>query len=456
MEIIYILFGLAIGIVIVSIMMRGKAKSASEIAGKLAEKEVECNHQREVVAELNAINKSTERDLSEKIAAIERLAAEERRLTIENSTLKANNSALIEKLTTQKDEVVEMQRTAHLQFEKIAAQILDEKSAKFTQTNQANIETLLKPLGQSIEGFRQKVEQTFTEETKQRSSLEAQVKELMEQTGKISAEANNLASALKGQSKTRGTWGEMILESILQQSGLVKDREYFTQSSVKDEETGKTYFPDVLVNLPDNRTVIIDSKVSLTAFDRYNSAETPEQQALQAKEHLKSVYNHIAELASKNYDNIVTSLDFTMMFIPIEPAYILAVQEDSELWAKAYAKRILLISPTNLVACLKLISDLWKRELQSKNAQEIVRRGELMYEKFISFASSVEEVGKHIDRTKTSYDEAVKKLSTGAGNLMTQAQLLKSMGLKSTKSIPEKLAGDTDKIEAIELPEEQL
>lgn len=360
----------------------------------------------------------------------------ERRLIAENSALAANNTALHEKLSTQKEEILQMQQSAHLQFEKIATQILDEKSAKFTQSNRANIEALLSPLGKSIDNFKQKVEQTFTEETKQRSSLEAQVRQLMEQTGKVSAEANNLASALKGDSKIRGNWGEMILESILQQSGLVRDREYTLQQKIRDEETGRIYYPDVLVRLPDERTIIIDSKVSLTAYDKYNAAQTAEQQSLYAREHLRSINGHIADLASKNYDNIVTSLDFTMMFIPIEPAYILALQEDGELWAKAYAKRILLISPTNLIACLKLMSDLWKRELQSKNAQEIVRRGELMYEKFVGFATSLEEVGRNIDRSKTSYENAVGQLTTGRGNLMSQAQTLRSLGLKSTKELP--------------------
>lgn len=367
---------------------------------------------------------------------LESASQAERELIATNSRLETVNATLVEKLASQKSDIAAMQQNAQLQFEKIAAQILDEKSAKFTQTNRANIEALLTPLGKSIDTFKQKVEQTFTEETKQRSSLEAQVKELLEQTGKISAEANNLASALKGQSKTRGNWGEMILESILQQSGLVRDREYTLQEKIVDSESGKTYYPDVMVKLPDNRTIIIDSKVSLSAYDRYHAAQTPEQQSLYAKEHLRSVMNHIGELAAKNYDNLVSSLDFTMMFIPIEPAYILAVQEDSELWAKAYAKRILLISPTNLIACLKLMSDLWKRELQSKNAQEIVRRGELMYEKFVGFATSMEELGRNIDRSKSAYDAAVGQLTSGRGNLVSQAQTLRNLGLKSTKELP--------------------
>jgi DNA recombination protein RmuC len=353
----------------------------------------------------------------------------------ENSTLKANNKALAEKLATQKEEITAIQQTAYLQFEKIAAQILEEKSGKFTEVNKANIEAILKPLGENIDLFKKKVEETYDKESKQRFSLEEKVKELVEQTNKVSSEANNLATALKGQAKKQGNWGEMILESILQQSGLVKNREYFLQQTIKDEE-GKNLRPDVLVKLPDNRIIIIDSKVSLVAYDRFSAAESAEEQALHLNEHLKSVYAHIDELTDKQYDNLEDSLDFTMMFVPIEPAYQQAMQSDPDLWAYAYSRRILLISPTNLIACLKMMADLWKRELQSKNAQEIVKRGELLYEKFVAFVDTLADVGKHIDRTQQSYTTAFNQLTNGNGNLVKQAVKLKNLGLKSSKELP--------------------
>ncbi|MDR2121016.1 MAG: DNA recombination protein RmuC [Tannerella sp.] len=347
----------------------------------------------------------------------------------------AQNNALTEKLALQKGEIEKMQKTAHLEFEKIAGRILEEKSGKFTEVNKTNIEAILKPLGEHIDSFRKKVEETYDKESKQRFSLEEKVKELVEQTNKVSNEANNLAAALKGQAKKQGNWGEMILESILQQSGLVKNREYFLQQNQKDEE-GRNLRPDVLVKLPDNRTVIIDSKVSLTAYDRYSAAETAEEQAVHLEEHVRSIRAHIDELYGKDYDNLPESLDFTMMFIPIEPAYLTAIQHEQSLWADAYKKRILLISPTNLIACLKLMADLWKREMQSRNAQEIVRRGDLLYEKFVSFVSTLEDVGKHIARTQQSYENAVGQLKTGRGNLVGQAVKLKNLGLKSTAEIP--------------------
>lgn len=355
-------------------------------------------------------------------------------LTSENSSLKANNSSLNDKLTTQKDEIIEIQKTSHLQFEKIANQILEEKSGKFTETNKSNIEALLKPLGENIEIFKKKVEDTYDKESKQRFSLEDKVKELIEQTNKVSSEANNLATALKGQAKKQGNWGEIILESILQKSGLEKNREYFIQKNIKDDD-GKNLRPDVLVNLPDNRIIIIDSKVSLVAYDRFSSSDTTEEQTIYLKEHLNSIYGHINDLSGKQYDNLESSLDFTMMFIPIEPAYLIAIQGDQELWSYAYSKRILLISPTNLIACLKLIADLWKREMQSKNAMEIVKRGELLYEKFISFIESIEDIGKNITRTQNSYNAALGQLKTGSGNLVGQAMKLKSLGLKSSKEV---------------------
>lgn len=360
----------------------------------------------------------------------------------DNGFLKAQNQGLNEKLQNHKAEVEELRQVSHLQFEKIANQILEHKSEKFTAANKLNIEALLKPLDENLKTFKKKVEETYDKESQQRFSLEEKVRELILQTDKVSAEANNLASALKGQSKKQGSWGEMILESILQSSGLEKDREYFVQKTIQNDE-GKNLRPDVIVALPDERMVIIDSKVSLTAYDRFSSAATEEQE-IHLAEHLKSIYRHIDELSAKKYDDHASSLDFTMMFIPIEPAYLIAAQSDQELWNYAYARRILLTSPTNLIACLKLISDLWKRELQSKNALEIVKRGERLYEKFISFTESLKEIGKNINRAQLAYDNALIQLKTGKGNLVEQAVKLKKLGLKSDKKITAEIAANDE------------
>ena len=401
MDILSILVGTVVGCIISYIALRSQQREGARLNEKLTQKENE-------------------------IIALNRKIAEET----------ATNKILCEKLETQKNEILEIQKISRLEFEKIANQILEEKSGKFTEINRTNIEAILKPLGENISGFKKKVEETYDKESKQRFSLEEKVKELVEQTNKVSSEANNLANALKGQVKKQGNWGEMILESILQKSGLEKDREYFLQQTIKDEQ-GKNLRPDVLVKLPDNRTIIIDSKVSLIAYDRLAAAETADEQKLHLNDHLKSIYVHIDELGEKQYDNLDSSLDFTMMFVPIEPAYLIAVQNDTDLWAYAYSKRILLISPTNLIACLKLITDLWKRELQSKNALEIVKQGELLYEKFVTFVSTLEDVGKYINKTQESYTTALGQLNTGKGNLVKRALDLKNLGLKSGKRISE-------------------
>jgi DNA recombination protein RmuC len=354
------------------------------------------------------------------------------------SEMKAKNNALNDKLTSQKKEVEELQKMAHLQFEKIANKLFEEKSEKFTTTNKTNIELLLNPLKDDIKKFKEKVETTHTEETKQRTSLEERIKGLIEQTNKVSTEANNLATALKGKAQKRGNWGEMILERILESSGLTKDREYFVQESIKDDE-GKSQRLDVRVNLPDSRIIIIDSKVSLIAYDNYSASDDIEEQKRFLTEHINATKRHIDQLSEKKYDNIDTSLDFTMMFVPIEPAYLLAIQGDIDLWSYAYSRRILLVSPTTLIACLKLFSDLWRREWQNKNAMDIVKKGEALYEKFIGFTRTFEDIGNSIKSSQDKYDKAMGQLKEGKGNLINQAIQLKNLGLKSDKKVSNSL-----------------
>lgn len=344
------------------------------------------------------------------------------------------NKALQEKLESQKQEILEIQKTSHLQFEKLAHQIFEEKSGKFTETNKANIEAILKPLSENIENFKKKVEETYDKESKERFSLGEKVKDLIENTNKVSQEANNLATALKGHTKKQGDWGETILESILEKSGLAKNREYFIQENFKTENDSNVR-PDVIVRLPDARTIVIDSKVSLNAYVRYTEAEIKEQQDLLLQSHIKALYTHVDQLGSKRYDEMSGSLDFTIMFVPIEPAYLLAIQSDPDLWSYAYGKRILLISPTNLIAVLKIIADLWKRDMQNKNALDIANQGARLYDKIVGFVSSLEDIGKHLNRSQDAYHEAIKQLRDGRGNLIRQAEKLKALGIKNSKNI---------------------
>jgi len=340
-----------------------------------------------------------------------------------------------EKLNVQKQEVEDLRKKFTVEFENIANKIFEDKSTKFTQLNHDNLSSLLRPLGENIESFKKKVEETYDKESKQRFSLEEKIKDLVLQTDKVSQEANNLASALKGDSKKQGDWGEVVLENILQASGLRKNYEFFMQENIKDDE-GNNLRPDVLVKLPDERVIIIDSKVSLRSYERFYNADSEEEQKRNLKDHLNAIYAHINMLQSKKYDNLSTALDFVMMFIPIEPAYLLAVQHDPDLWSYAYSKRILLISPTNLIACLKLIEDLWKRDMQTKQVKAIVERGELIYEKLVGFAETLDKLGKQINDVQKTYEQSKSQLSEGRGNLMGQAQKLRSLGLKSSKELP--------------------
>jgi len=348
-----------------------------------------------------------------------------------------------EKLETQKVEIENIRKQFNLEFENIAGKILEDKSEKFSKLNSEKLDLILKPLGENIENFKKKVEETYDKEAKERFSLEKEVKKLVELNLKISDDANRLTSALKGESKTQGDWGEMILENILEKSGLVKDREYFVQEFLKDEsgnilknEHGKKLQPDVVINYPDNRKIIVDSKTSLTAYVEYVNSDDAEITKKAAGSHLVSVKKHIDELSAKHYEDFAPTLDFVMMFVPNEGAYVLALQTDAGLWNYAYDRRIILISPTNMIAALKLVSDLWKREYQSKNAEEIADRGAKLYDKFVDFVKDLSNIGANLDKAQVSYESAFKKLSDGRGNLVGQAEKLKKLGVKPKKNIP--------------------
>lgn len=359
---------------------------------------------------------------------------------------KERNENLKERLDTQKQDLEALGKQFKDQFKVLADDILEEKSRKFTEQNQTGLKNILDPLGKNIEDFRKKVEETYDKESKERFSLNDRIKELMELNNKISEEASNLTNALKSDTKKQGNWGEMILETILENSGLRKNEEYFVQTTLRTEDgqtikddQGHRMQPDVIIKYPDKRNVIIDSKVSLVAYDRYVNAADTVQQANALKEHIQSIRNHVDNLSSKNYQNYTESLDFVMLFIPIEPAYLLAIKEDDTLWNYAYNKRILLISPTNLIAALKLLEDLWKREYQNQNAMDIAERGGKLYDKFVNLIESLQSIGKHIDATNKSYEQAMKQLSTGSGNLIRQVEELNKLGVKAQKQLPNNL-----------------
>jgi len=376
------------------------------------------------ISEKNALILSLNKDLSTKISEY---------------------GSLQMKLEEQKADLEKLQDKFRIEFKNLANEILEEKTQKFTEQNKIKLDEILKPLGEKIRDFEKKVEETYDKESKQRFSLEREIKNLTDLNQQISKEANNLTNALKGQAKTRGNWGEIILESILEKSGLTLDREFFIQQSYTNEH-GKRMQPDVIVAYPGDRHVVIDSKVSLVAYERFASADTKEEQELAARDHLISVKNHIADLSGKNYQDIYTlkSLDFVMLFMPIEPAYMLAMQYDPNLWNWAYDRRILLISPTNLIAALRMIANLWRVEYQNKNAMEIARQSGELYDKFTGFLEDLQEVGTRIDAARKSYDASMNKLSTGKGNLIRRVENIKSLGAKAGKEIPKSLLDKAD------------
>ena len=386
-------------------------------------------------------------------------------LKSENKMLKADNEryqqkeldfvqtkALLEASLSTKEELLSVQRTEistireqfNKDFQLLANRILEEKTSKFTDLNRLNMESILKPLNEKLSEFKVKVEETYDKESKQRFLLEERIKELVSLNQQISEDANNLTKALKGNSKIQGNWGEMILESILEKSGLKKGEEYFTQEILTNSvgerilnDENKALQPDVVVVYPGGRKIVVDSKVSLNGYVKYIESDSDEDRMIAEKEHILSVKKHIDELSAKAYQDYIDSLDFVMMFVPNEPAYILAMQLDSSIWDYAYRKRILLISPTNLIASLKVVADLWKREYQSRNAQEIARRGAIMYDKFVGFVETLQDVGKNMERTQRSYDKALMQLRDGNGNLIRQAEMLKDLGIKSQKDLPD-------------------
>jgi len=355
------------------------------------------------------------------------------------STTEADYRNLQEKLKNQKEELNKLQERFSIEFKNLANEIFEEKSKKFTDQNKVNLSELLNPLKERITEFEKKVETNSKESLEQSTALREQLKGLRELNQQMTKEAENLTKALKGDTKTQGSWGEFILESILEKSGLEKGREYFVQESFTNDE-GRRLQPDVIVSLPDNKNIIIDSKVTLVAYERYINSDDDEK-ATNLKAHLLSVENHIKGLDKKEYQKLygIEGLDFILMFIPVEPAFSMAVQADPELFNKAYERNIVMVSPSTLIATLRTISNIWKNEYQNRNALEIARQGGNLYDKFVGFTEDLIKVGKSLDSTQSVYRDAMKKLYDGQGNLVSRAEKIKKLGAKTGKALDQKL-----------------
>ena len=401
--------------------------------------------------------------LREKLASIE---SERDNLRKENEKLQVDNAetrTALEMERTQSEEKLQLLKNSEQQlsvaFKNIANEIFDDKSKKFNDTSKQSLDSVLGPLQDKIEKFEKKVEETYDRESKQRYSLTQEIKTLQELNARISEDAINLTNALKGDNKAQGNWGEMILESILENSGLVKGREYEVQVNLQADD-GSKYQPDVVVHLPESRDIIIDSKVSLTAWNDYCSADTEEDRAKSLKNHLQSIRNHIKLLSEKQYQNLngLNSLDFVFIFMPMEAAFTTAVQEDSGLFQYAFEKNIIIVVPSLLLAMLRTVQNLWRLSQQNQNAAEIARQAGSLYDKFVRFTDDLETIGKRIDATRDSYDKAWNKLAKGRGNLVTSTEKLQKLGAKTSKKqrqqLLEQAGTDESKLNAPQLQDD--
>ncbi|MEX0942221.1 MAG: DNA recombination protein RmuC [Pseudomonadales bacterium] len=346
-----------------------------------------------------------------------------------------------QKQNKEKLELLEQAKASlNTEFKNLANEIFDAKQRTFREQSQTQLDGLLKPLNERIKDFEKRVEDTYNQESKERFSLIREVKSLQDLNARISKDAVNLTNALKGENKTQGTWGEVILERVLEKSGLTRGREYETQVSMTNDD-GRKSQPDVVVHLPEEKDVIIDSKVSLVAYERYCACDEEAARADALKAHIQSVRQHIKQLSDKDYQKLesVRTLDFVLLFVPVEAAFGIAIQHDSELFSDAFDRNIMVVSPSTLLATLRMIHNIWRFEQQNKNAQEIARRAGALYDKFVNFVGDLEDIGAKLSSVQDAYDKAHNKLASGKGNLVSRAEGMRELGAKSSKSLPRNL-----------------
>jgi len=394
-------------------------------------------------AEERAENLRTELEYLKKELDSERIKLSDALRSLESS--RSYLQAQQEKLEEQKSEIKNNQEKFNKDFELIASRILEEKSNKFVEHNRANLDLIIKPLRENIKTFEEKVDKVYKAESDERNVLKGHINQLIEQSNLMNQETQNLTKALKGDSKKQGNWGELILERVLERSGLVKDQEYRIQASHQSAD-GSRFQPDVVIDLPDDKHLIIDAKVSLTAYERLVNCETEEERIQYTKQHINSIRNHIIELSSKNYSELykINSPDFVMLFIPIESSFSIAVQKDADLFNFAWERHVVIVSPSTLLATLRTIASMWKQERQNRNVMEIARLSGEMYDKFIGFMTDMEGIGKNIKQSQEAYEKAINKLSSGRGNLSTTAEKIKKLGARTGKQLDQKFISDDD------------
>ncbi|MFY7670903.1 DNA recombination protein RmuC [Tenacibaculum sp. MEBiC06402] len=433
-QLLYILLtgflGITLGFLIGYIIQKNKASVLEKDNSSLSERNNILQENKKEAE--NAIN-----ELKEELKFIQ---SEKENLIKTNTEQDVQLKNLNTKLEENKKEIEGLQEKFTKEFENLANKILEEKSNKFTVQNKENIKNILDPLEKKIKDFEEKVDKTHKESIDYHSALRQQILGLKELNAQMSKETLNLTKALKGDSKTQGNWGELVLERVLEKSGLEKDREYFVQQSFTNEE-GKRILPDVVIHLPDNKKMIVDSKVSLTAYEQLVNSEDDNEKERLLKEHTNSLKRHVDQLSEKKYEDIykIESPDFVLLFVPIEPAFAVALNEDNTLYNKAFEKNIVIVTPTTLLATLRTIDTMWNNEKQQRNAIEIARQAGALYDKFEGLLKDLINIGKKIDATKSDYSLAMNKLVEGRGNLITSVEKLKKMGAKAKKALPESI-----------------
>ncbi len=444
MEIVYLISGIIIGGLIIYFYMKSKITSKTgEIRTKLTtlekQKAEEINaldKEKSILAEKYSDSQKTNNKLETELGT-ERSKSEQMGNRIAKAEVEYRN--LQEKLDTQKREMEELQKKFTTEFENIANKILKQNSQEFTSVNEKKIGDILMPLKEKIQNFEKKVEDTYQKGLKDQTDLKAELKKLYEINYKISEEANNLTRALKSDTKKQGNWGELVLSRVLERSGLVEGAEYETQTTTRNNE-GNIIRPDVVIKLPDNKHIIIDSKVSLTAYEAFVNSDDDNSKEKFLKQHITSIKNHVKELSEKSYQNaeMFDTPDFVLMFMPLESAFSTAIQTDNSLFGFAWDKKIVIVSPTTLLATLRTISSIWKHEKQTRNALEIAKQGGALYDKFYGLVTDMEKLGNQLNTVRKTYNDAHSKLTEGRGNLIGHVEKLKKLGAKATKSLPGK------------------
>ena len=442
MEFIYLLAGAGLAFILSFILLKSKLQKQQADADQERLRVEQTNIQQKFELEkakslFEDRNQSLLKEKEELLQQIQQLRVEN---GIQNQQLardEADFRNFQEKLESQKKEMENLQKKFTTEFENIASKILKQNTVDFSVANQKNITELLSPLKEKIQVFEKKVEDTYEKGLKDQTDLKAELKKLHDLNLKISDEANNLTKALKGDVKKQGNWGEIILERILERSGLTEGREYRKQESVLSEN-GQRFQPDIVIHLPDQKHIVIDSKVSLVAYERLVNAENEQHRAAFVKEHLLSVRSHIKILSEKHYQHSqgFNSPDFVLLFIPIESSFSIAVQEDQDLFSYAWDSKVVIVSPSTLLATLRTIASIWQQENQTRNALEIARQSGALYDKFVSFIEDMESIGKSLESTRKTYDLASNKLYMGSGNLVKRAETIRKLGAKTTKELP--------------------